>query len=166
MGDNISLVETSEIEEKVQKILRQTDYTDEQAREKLKENNFDIVYGTVRDYTVDPPNLDFTQYTMVYDLTKLTVHYRTYADQQIKKLGTLQPAFDVQLYPFYRPYLQPIPNLGTSGRSSVSVILGSSRNAGASIRIFNFLKLTNELENVINSQRFKTICKRSKMIFG
>ena len=41
MGDNISLVETCEIEDKVQKILRQTDYTDEQAREKLKEFNFD-----------------------------------------------------------------------------------------------------------------------------
>ena len=41
MGDNISLVETCEIEDKVQKVLRQTDYTDEQAREKLKEFNFD-----------------------------------------------------------------------------------------------------------------------------
>ena len=49
MGDNISLVETSEIEEKVQKILRQTDYTDEQAREKLKENNFDEI-ATIKSY--------------------------------------------------------------------------------------------------------------------
>jgi uncharacterized protein with HEPN domain len=43
MADNISLVETSEIEDKVSKILRQTDYTDEQAREKLKEFNFDEI---------------------------------------------------------------------------------------------------------------------------
>ena len=43
MADNISLVETSEIEDKVSKILRQTDYTDEQAREKLKEYNFDEI---------------------------------------------------------------------------------------------------------------------------
>jgi Holliday junction resolvasome RuvABC endonuclease subunit len=41
MSDNISLVETSEIEDKIPKILRQTDYTEEQAREKLKEYNFD-----------------------------------------------------------------------------------------------------------------------------
>jgi len=49
MADNISLVETSEIEEKIQKIMRQTDYTDEQAREKLKENNFDEI-ATIKAY--------------------------------------------------------------------------------------------------------------------
>jgi hypothetical protein len=32
MADNISLVETNQIEEKIQIILRQTDYTYEQAR--------------------------------------------------------------------------------------------------------------------------------------
>jgi len=49
MSDNISLVETCEIEDKVQKILRQTDYTDELAREKLKENNYDEV-ATIKAY--------------------------------------------------------------------------------------------------------------------
>jgi uncharacterized protein with HEPN domain len=49
MSDNISLVETCEIEDKVQRILRQTDYTDEQAREKLKENNFDEI-ATIKAY--------------------------------------------------------------------------------------------------------------------
>ena len=38
---DISLVETDQIDEKVQIILRQTDYTKEIAIEKLKENNFD-----------------------------------------------------------------------------------------------------------------------------
>ena len=38
---DISLVETDQIAEKVQIILRQTDYTEETAIEKLKENNFD-----------------------------------------------------------------------------------------------------------------------------
>ena len=38
---DISLVETDQIAEKVQIILRQTDYTEEKAIEKLKENNFD-----------------------------------------------------------------------------------------------------------------------------
>lgn len=52
-------------------------------------NNFDIVYGTVQDCTVSPPNKDFTQYTIVYDLTNLTAYYRTYEDQQIRPLGSL-----------------------------------------------------------------------------
>jgi hypothetical protein len=41
--DNISLVETNEIDEKIQKILRQTDYSEDKAREKLKEYNFDEI---------------------------------------------------------------------------------------------------------------------------
>ena len=47
--DNISLVETDQIEEKVQKILRQTDYTKEFALNKLRENNFDEIL-TIKDY--------------------------------------------------------------------------------------------------------------------
>lgn len=43
MSDNITLVDTSEIEEKVQKILRQTDYTYEIARDKLKEFNYNEI---------------------------------------------------------------------------------------------------------------------------
>jgi hypothetical protein len=49
MADNISLVETEQIEEKVQKILRQTDYTFELALEKLKENNYDEI-STIKSY--------------------------------------------------------------------------------------------------------------------
>jgi hypothetical protein len=49
MADNISLVETNEIEEKIQKILRQTDYTYELAREKLQEKNFDEI-ATIKSY--------------------------------------------------------------------------------------------------------------------
>ena len=41
--DNISLVETDQIEDKVQKILRQTDYTEDMAREKLKEYQYDEI---------------------------------------------------------------------------------------------------------------------------
>ena len=43
MSDNISLVETDQIDEKVQKVLRQTDYTEEIALEKLKQFNFDEI---------------------------------------------------------------------------------------------------------------------------
>ena len=36
MGDNISLVETDQIDDKIQKVIRQTDYSQDIAREKLK----------------------------------------------------------------------------------------------------------------------------------
>jgi 5'-3' exonuclease len=49
MTDNISLVETDQIEDKVQVILRQTDYNEEQAREKLKEHGFDEI-ATIKAY--------------------------------------------------------------------------------------------------------------------
>ena len=41
MDDNISFVETDEINNKIQVILRQTNYSEEEAREKLKEHNYD-----------------------------------------------------------------------------------------------------------------------------
>jgi len=47
--DDISLVETDQIDEKVQKILRQTDYTKEVALNKLRENNYDEIL-TIKDY--------------------------------------------------------------------------------------------------------------------
>ena len=46
---NISLVETEQINEKIQVILRQTDYTEEIALEKLKDNNFDEI-KTIKSY--------------------------------------------------------------------------------------------------------------------
>ena len=49
MSDNISLIETDQIEGKIQMVLRQTDYTYELAREKLKENNFDEI-STIKGY--------------------------------------------------------------------------------------------------------------------
>ena len=49
MSDNISLVETEQIDDKVQKILRQTDYTESQAIEKLREYNFDEI-ATIKAY--------------------------------------------------------------------------------------------------------------------
>jgi hypothetical protein len=43
MSANISLIETDQIEGKIQIVLRQTDYTYELAREKLKENSYDEI---------------------------------------------------------------------------------------------------------------------------
>jgi len=49
MADSISLVETELIDEKVQLIMRQTDYTEEMAVIKLRENNFDEM-ATIKRY--------------------------------------------------------------------------------------------------------------------
>ena len=47
--DNITLVETEQINSKIQIILRQTDYNEEKAREKLSEFNYDEI-AVIRDY--------------------------------------------------------------------------------------------------------------------
>ena len=47
--ENISLVETDQIDGKIQIVMRQTDYTEEKAREKLGEFNFDEM-AVIRDY--------------------------------------------------------------------------------------------------------------------
>lgn len=43
MGDSISFVETDDIKNKVEIILRQTDYTEDKAREKLRLFNYDYI---------------------------------------------------------------------------------------------------------------------------
>ena len=43
MTDTISFVETDKIDENVQIVMRQTDYTEEVAKEKLKEFNYDHI---------------------------------------------------------------------------------------------------------------------------
>ena len=43
MTDTISFTNNSEIQEKVEMILRQTDYTEEEAKNKLKEFNYDHI---------------------------------------------------------------------------------------------------------------------------
>lgn len=49
MTDNISFVETNQIDDNVQIIIRQTDYTEEIAKEKLKEFNYDYL-AVIRNY--------------------------------------------------------------------------------------------------------------------
>jgi hypothetical protein len=43
MSDNISFVENSEIQEKIQMILRQTNYSEDEAHTLLKDNNYDAI---------------------------------------------------------------------------------------------------------------------------
>jgi hypothetical protein len=47
--NNISLVETDQIDRKIQIILRQTDYTEEKAREKLQQFDFNEI-AVIKDY--------------------------------------------------------------------------------------------------------------------
>jgi hypothetical protein len=47
--DSMSIIETDQIDEKVQKIMRQTDYSQEIATEKLKEYGFDEI-ATIKAY--------------------------------------------------------------------------------------------------------------------
>jgi hypothetical protein len=64
----------------------------------------------------------------------------------------------------FSPYLQPMPSLGTSGRTTVAVLIGSSRaGAGSSGRIYDWLKSTGQLENTVNSPQFKAIKQRSQL---
>jgi len=43
MSDSISFTNNNEVQEKVEMILRQTNYTEEQAKNKLKEFNYDHI---------------------------------------------------------------------------------------------------------------------------
>lgn len=47
--DSLVLIESDKITEKIQIVLRQTDYTEEVALEKLKEKNYDEI-ATIRAY--------------------------------------------------------------------------------------------------------------------
>jgi hypothetical protein len=49
MADNISFVETKKIDDKVEIIMRQTDYTEEISNQKLKEFNYDHM-AVIRSY--------------------------------------------------------------------------------------------------------------------
>jgi hypothetical protein len=47
--DNIALVETGKIDDKIQVILRQTNYTEEKAREKLQQFDYNEI-SVIKDY--------------------------------------------------------------------------------------------------------------------
>ena len=49
MADNISFVESDNIKESIQIILRQTNYTENEANNKLKERNYDYM-SVIKDY--------------------------------------------------------------------------------------------------------------------
>jgi len=94
MEDKISLVETDQIEERVQKIMRQTDYTEETAREKLKLFNYDEIlviksYLGITDKKVQPiKSVNQEIYKQLrYRLDSNMRNYQERADKgEVKKL--------------------------------------------------------------------------------
>lgn len=70
---NISLIETNELDERIQKILRQTEYTTNEAKEKLKLFDYNEI-NVIKDY-------------MGIDMKKPEIHniHSTSLNQQIYK---------------------------------------------------------------------------------
>ena len=64
----------------------------------------------------------------------------------------------------FSPYLQPMPGLGTSGRTLEAIILGGPRaGAGSASRIYNFAKATGGIEKIIYSAKFQALRDRYKL---
>ena len=64
----------------------------------------------------------------------------------------------------FSPYLQPMPGLGSSGRTFEAIILGGPRaGAGSASRIYNFAKATGGIEKIIYSPQFQSLRDRYKL---
>ena len=64
----------------------------------------------------------------------------------------------------FAPYLQPMPGLGTSGRTLEAIILGGPRaGAGSASRIYNFAKATGGIDKIIYSPKFQALRDRYKL---
>ena len=57
MGDKVSFIDNSEINDKIQVIMRQTDYSEEFALNKLREFNYDHIL-VIKDFLGIPLNKD------------------------------------------------------------------------------------------------------------
>jgi len=88
--DNISLIETDQIDEKIQKVIRQTDYSQDIARDKLKEYNFDEI-ATIKAYLgitekKPQPIKSINQEIYTQLRTKLNANMRDYNNRVEKKM--------------------------------------------------------------------------------
>ena len=72
--EDVSLIETSKIDEKVELILRQTNYTKDEALEKLKESNFDEV-KVIKGYFGIPDKKNQTIHSINQEIYK-QIRYR------------------------------------------------------------------------------------------
>jgi hypothetical protein len=54
----------------------------------------------------------------------------------------------------YRPYLQPMPGLGSGSRTTTSVLLGGPRaGAGSAVRIYNYLSSVGQFESALSNYK-------------
>ena len=120
-------------------------------------NSFNIIYGSVRDCTYNPPYIDYTQYISVYDFTSLTLYIKNYPRQNIIKVGSLNPISNPPANAvsyLYKPnltYLQPMSILGTSNRTFGSVLVGNTSFAGSGStnRISKYMKNKNKITQTL-----------------
>jgi hypothetical protein len=67
----------------------------------------------------------------------------------------------------YRPYLQPMPGLGTGARTGLAVVLGGPRaGAGSSGRIYDFMKSTGQLNQILYSPQMNALRTKNKLWFA
>ena len=85
MEDNISLVETDKIAEMIHRIVRQTDYSEDVAREKLKETNYNEIV-TIKNYMGIPEKKSCPMKSINQEIyrqlrTKLNSNMRDYQER-------------------------------------------------------------------------------------
>jgi hypothetical protein len=63
----------------------------------------------------------------------------------------------------FRPYLQPMPGLGTSARTAQAVVLGGPRaGAGSAGRIYSYMKGTGQINKILYSPQMNALRERNQ----
>ena len=93
MSDSISFTNNNEIQEKIQMILRQTDYSEEEAKNKLKDHNYDHI-SVIKAYLgITEKKAPVAQKSINQEIYKQLRHklddsMKSYLQQQEEKLKT------------------------------------------------------------------------------
>ena len=93
MTDSISFTNNNEIQEKVEMILRQTDYSEEEAKNKLKEHNYNHI-SVIKSYLgITEKKAPVSQKSINQEIYKQLRHklddsMKTYLQKQEEKLKT------------------------------------------------------------------------------
>jgi len=74
----------------------------------------------------------------------------------------------------YRPYLQPMPGLGSGSRTTTAVLLGGPRaGAGSAVRIYNYLSSAGLYESAlanyksyVKANQYRYTSKNRNLAFG
>jgi hypothetical protein len=64
----------------------------------------------------------------------------------------------------FRPYLQPMPGLGSGARITQSVIVGGPRaGAGSSARVYDYLRTTGQLDKILYSPKMNALREKYQL---